>query len=366
MIRRDYNKNAETFSSSTAANESPTIKRNINIKVDKIESSPAQTRQKRKAVKDQRPVKELIKSPPICERVDYVHKRCLRNSPNLSTKEQEVSVVYAKKILHENSLSEFKKFKLSSTNTSTAEDPSNVKIKEEIADESGKVSEEDSRSSSKSESETTSPESENTQNVNNISNNINIILTLGNELIKRKNKTAKKSKSFEPPKRTESTADLTKKSSSETQTEEQIDFNKIPCKVSEAKNPLIQEDGPIEKLYLEGSIMIAVQTKTISYFECDILKQLISGNLNFSLIDRVIRKTYDEEADRKNYNRLCFNQFVHPIYIEMRGKQRELEDAENMCPNAFMYCQVYYVENKKIKNCSVHLDTVKRYVAYKL
>lgn len=386
MIRRDYKKSPGTQQSPA----SPSLT-NVPKKLEKTPNNlSTRSMMKRKVVQElqvqnfgakcQLLEKSSEQSSPICERVDYVKKKNVQIcSPNLLAKpkveeEEEVSVVYEKRILHKSSMviQDNMKIKLDSASVKspTVEEQSEIKIKEEVVDQTEKVDE--NQSSSSKPEEVAGPEQESSQNVNNINNNINIILTLGKDLIKRKTKNAKKSQKdkTEPA---EPTIDLIPKSlkSSETQTEEchvekEVEFNKIPCKVSEMKNPLLLEDGDIEKLYFEGNVLIVIQEKTVSYFEYETLKQLISGNISFSLLDRSVRKIYDEEADKKNYHRLCFNHSEYPIYIEMRGKQRELEDFENMCPQAFIYCQIYYIDCKKIKNSAVHLDTVKRFVDFSL
>lgn len=47
----------------------------------------------------------------------------------------------------------------------------------------------------------------------------------------------------------------------------------------------------------------------------------------------------------------------------MRAKQKKLDDPE-MCPIAFLYCNVYYIHETRAKFSSVHLDTVKSEISH--
>jgi len=124
-------------------------------------------------------------------------------------------------------------------------------------------------------------------------------------------------------------------------------------------NPLVDE--PTEHLFFENDILISLQQSTISFFEFDRLGSMLKKcETEFRLIDKIPRRMHDAHVDASNkYQRLCYSdQHSLPIYVEMRAKQKELDDP-NMCPIAFLYCNVYYVDQRRAKFSSVHLDTVK-------
>lgn len=124
-------------------------------------------------------------------------------------------------------------------------------------------------------------------------------------------------------------------------------------------NPLCDEY--CEHLFFEDDVLISLQQATISFFEYNRLESLLKkGETYFKLIDRIPRRLHDKLIDPDNkFQRLCFNdQNSLPIYVEMRAKQKELDDPE-MCPIAFLYCNVYYIDQRRAKFSSVHLDTVK-------
>lgn len=126
-------------------------------------------------------------------------------------------------------------------------------------------------------------------------------------------------------------------------------------------NPLSEEST--EYLFFDDNadILISLQQTQISFFEFNRLGSLLKkGETDFKLIDRVPRRLHDTLIDSpNNFQRLCYNdQNDSPIYVEMRAKQKELDDPE-MCPIAFLYCNVYYIDQRRAKFSSVHLDTVK-------
>ena len=124
-------------------------------------------------------------------------------------------------------------------------------------------------------------------------------------------------------------------------------------------NPLCDEST--EHLFFDTDILISLQQATISFFEYNRLGSLLKkGETDFKLIDRIPRRLHDTLIDPDNkFQRLCFNDHnALPIYVEMRAKQKELDDPE-MCPIAFLYCNVYYIDQRRAKFSSVHLDTVK-------
>jgi hypothetical protein len=124
-------------------------------------------------------------------------------------------------------------------------------------------------------------------------------------------------------------------------------------------NPL--NDEATEHLFFDDDVLISLQRTTISFFEYNRLGSLLKkGETDFKLIDRIPRRLHDTLIDSDNkFQCLCYNdQNSLPIYVEMRAKQKELEDPE-MCPIAFLYCNVYYIDQRRAKFSSVHLDTVK-------
>lgn len=124
-------------------------------------------------------------------------------------------------------------------------------------------------------------------------------------------------------------------------------------------NPL--NDEPTEHLFFDNDILISLQRSSISFYEFNRLGSLLKkGETDFKLIDRIPRRLHDTliESDNK-FQCLCYNdQNSLPIYVEMRAKQKQLDDPE-MCPIAFLYCNVYYIDQRRAKFSSVHLDTVK-------
>lgn len=128
-------------------------------------------------------------------------------------------------------------------------------------------------------------------------------------------------------------------------------------------NPLTNE--PTEHLFFDKDILISLQQATISFFEYNRLGSLLKkGETEFKLIDRIPRRLHDTLIDPDNkFQRLCFNDNNElPIYVEMRAKQKELDDPD-MCPIAFLYCNVYYIDQRRAKFSSVHLDTVKSIIS---
>lgn len=128
-------------------------------------------------------------------------------------------------------------------------------------------------------------------------------------------------------------------------------------------NPMCDE--PTEHLFFEDEVLISLQQATISFFEFNRLSALLKkGETELKLIDRVPRRLHDTLIDSDNkFQRLCYNdQTPLPIYVEMRAKQKELDDPE-MCPIAFLYCNVYYIDQRRAKFSSVHLDTVKSIIS---
>lgn len=136
------------------------------------------------------------------------------------------------------------------------------------------------------------------------------------------------------------------------------------CKINlSSSNPF--SDEPTEHLFFEDDILISLQQSTISFFEFNRLGSLLKNDeTDFKLIDRVPRRLHDTLVDADNkFQRLCFNDHNSlPIYVEMRAKQKELDDPE-MCPIAFLYCNVYYIDQRRAKFSSVHLDTVKSIIS---
>jgi hypothetical protein len=219
---------------------------------------------------------------------------------------------------------------------------------------------------------TTPSEQKDAQNINKINNKINIIFQLNdNTKSLRKNiilhrrapkkmvqKITIKEANNNTKLQTDESAPVPDKvlcTSHYTQTES--------CKQSAinitTSNPLCDE--PTEHLFFEGDTLISLQNATISFFEYNRLGSLLKNSeSDFRLIDRIPRRLHDTliQSDNK-FQCLCANEHnALPIYVEMRGKQKELDDPE-MCPIAFLYCNVYYIDQRKAKFSSVHLDTVK-------
>lgn len=227
---------------------------------------------------------------------------------------------------------------------------------------------------------TLSTESKDSQNINKINNKINIIFQLNdNTKSLRKNiilhrRTPKKMVQKITIKEANNNSTKNQSSSDceatpvpeskilctiETQTE---DFKKFDMNMS-TTNPLTNEIT--EHLFFENDIMISLQCNTISFFELHRLSSLLKkGETDLRLIDRITRRLHDVQvdADNKLQQRLCYNDLNSlPIYVEMRAKQKELDDPE-MCPIAFLYCNIYYIDQHRAKFSSVHLDTVKSIV----
>lgn len=117
----------------------------------------------------------------------------------------------------------------------------------------------------------------------------------------------------------------------------------------------------VEHFFFEDDVLISIQQATISFYEFNRLGSLLKkGETDFKLIDRIPRRMHDTLVDSDNkFQRLCYNDHnMLPIYVEMRAKQKELDDPD-MCPIAFLYCNVYYIDQRRAKFSSVHLDTVK-------
>lgn len=223
--------------------------------------------------------------------------------------------------------------------------------------------------------QTLSTESKDSQNINKINNKINIIFQL-NDNTKRKNiilhrrtpkkmvqKITIKEANNNSTKSQSDDATLVpdkKLSTRDTQTEDVLQ-KRFSMNMS-MTNPLT--DDVTEYLFFENDIMISLQCNTISFFEYHRLNSLLKkGEPDFKLIDRINRRLHDIQVDSDNkYQRLCYNDSNSlPIYLEMRAKQKDLDDPE-MCPIAFLYCNIYYIDQKRTKFSSVHLDTVKSIV----
>lgn len=145
----------------------------------------------------------------------------------------------------------------------------------------------------------------------------------------------------------------------ETQTEESIASKN--SKLNMSNTYPLQHDDITEHLFFENDILICVSHTTISFYDYYRLSALLKkGESDFRLIDRVARRLHDVCVDNDNkFQRLCYNEENPlPIYVEMRAKQKELDDPES-CPIAFVYCNVYYLDQNNAKFSSVHLDTVK-------
>lgn len=218
--------------------------------------------------------------------------------------------------------------------------------------------------------QTTPSETKDPQNINKINNKINIIFQLNdNTKSLRKNiilhrRTPKKMVQKITIKETNKNTKLQQEESAlvpdrvlcsiDTQTEAIRNYMNMST-----TNPLCGEST--EHLFFEDDVLISLQNATISFYEFNRLSSLFKrGEADFKLIDRVPRRLHDTLIDSGNkFQRLCYNDLNPlPIYVEMRAKQKELEDPE-MCPIAFLYCNVYYIDQRRAKFSSVHLDTVK-------
>lgn len=222
-----------------------------------------------------------------------------------------------------------------------------------------------------------STESKDSQNINKINNKINIIFQLNdNSKSLRKNIILHRRA---PKKMTKITIKEANNNINSNSSKPQVDSEttNVPEKskiftrsidtqtVSRALNmsntfPLIHDD-PTEHLFFENDILICVSGAFISFFEYHRLSALLKkGESDFRLIDRIARRMHDVCVYNDNkFQRLCYNEENPlPIYVEMRAKQKELDDPES-CPIAFVYCNVYYIDQRCAKFSSVHLDTVK-------
>lgn len=147
----------------------------------------------------------------------------------------------------------------------------------------------------------------------------------------------------------------------ETQTEESAIIRNNSSTLNMSCTHQLEHDDITEHLFFEDDILICVSHASISFFEYHRLSALLKkGESDFRLIDQVPRRLHDVCVDNDNkFQRLCYNEDNPlPIYVEMRAKQKELEDPES-CPIAFVYCNVYYIDQRGAKFSSVHLDTVK-------
>lgn len=218
----------------------------------------------------------------------------------------------------------------------------------------------------------TPSEQKDSQNINKINNKINIIFQLNdNTKSLRKNIilhrrapkkmvqkiTIKETNNNMKPDEVSALVPDRVMCSIDTQTET---FKSFHCNMSlSSSNPL--NDEPTEHLFFEDNVLISLQRATISFFDFNRLGSLLKkGEADFKLIDRIPRRLHDTFVDSDNkYQRLCYNDHNSlPIYVEMRAKQKELDDPD-MCPIAFLYCNVYYIDQRRAKFSSVHLDTVK-------
>lgn len=223
-----------------------------------------------------------------------------------------------------------------------------------------------------------STESKDSQNINKINNKINIIFQLNdNSKSLRKNIILHRRAPKKMTKITikESNNNINSNSTKAQPHESDLsvpDKNKILCTIEtqtedsrEVKSLLNMSSTIIEDitehLYFESDILICVGQKFISFYDYYRLSALLKkGESDFRLIDKVTRRFQDVCVDNDNkFQRLCYNEDNPlPIYVEMRAKQKELEDPES-CPIAFVYCNVYYIDQRYAKFSSVHLDTVK-------
>lgn len=253
------------------------------------------------------------------------------------------------------------------------------------------VKQEAGEGSTRLKQQTLSTESKDSQNINKINNKINIIFQLNdNSKSLRKNiilhrRTPKKTtkitikeannnvNSNNNSKTLDSDNDATvvpDKSkilcTIETQTEESITLSKSHSMCMSMSNIFLQNDI-IEHLFFEEDILICLQHSSISFYEYNRLSALLKkGETDFRLIDHIMRRMHDVPVDDDNkLQRLCYNEDNPlPIYVEMRAKQKELDDPDICCPIAFVYCNVYYIDQQRsAKFSSVHLDTVKSIIS---
>lgn len=203
------------------------------------------------------------------------------------------------------------------------------------------------------------------ENINKINNKINIIFQLNNDNGKNiiwHHRRAQKKITMQKITIKEANNNTTKSeeerslklTSAETQTESVTSMN------LSSSNPLVDE--PVEFLFFEDDILVSLQRNTITFYEFNRLATMLrKGEPDFQAIDSIPRRLHDHPIDADNkFQRLCYNeQNPFPIYVEMRAKQKTLDDPEMMCPIAFSYCNVYYIDQERAKFSSVHLDTVK-------
>jgi hypothetical protein len=237
-----------------------------------------------------------------------------------------------------------------------------------------------SSGSTRLKQQTLSTESKDSQNINKINNKINIIFQLNdskNNIILHRRVPKKMTKITIK----EANNNVNSSSGNKTQGSDSDAYEatavpeKILCTIETQTedpvrkssafnmnvNSLLQHDDVTEHLFFEDDILICLQRNTISYFQYHRLSALLKkGETDFRLIDRIERRINDVPVDNDNkFQRLCYNDGNPlPIYVEMRAKQKELEDPLN-CPIAFVYCNVYYIDQRGGKFSSVHLDTVK-------
>jgi hypothetical protein len=224
-------------------------------------------------------------------------------------------------------------------------------------------------------SATTMLEQKDAQNINKINNKINIIFQLNdNTKSLRKNIILHRRA---PKKMVQKITIKETNNNTKMQTDDAVVVSdKVLCSVltqteSLKANPMKTSttsplcDEPTEHLLFEDDILISLQKSTICFFEYNRLGSLLKkGDADFKLIDRIPRRLHDTlvESDNK-YQCLCLSdQNSFPIYVEMRAKQKELDDPD-MCPIAFLYCNVYYIDQRRAKFSSVHLDTVKSVIS---
>lgn len=211
------------------------------------------------------------------------------------------------------------------------------------------------------------------QNINKINNKINIIFQLNdNTKSLRKNIILHR----RAPKKMVQKITI-KEANNNTSDDATIVPEKVLCSVDtqtetykqghmnlSSSNPLLDE--PTEHLFFEDDVLVSLQRSTISFFEFNRLGAMLKkGEADFKLIDRIPRRTHDTlvESDSK-FQCFCYNdENPLPIYVEMRARQKELDDPD-MCPIAFLYCNVYYIDYRRsAKFSSVHLDTVKSFIS---
>lgn len=261
--------------------------------------------------------------------------------------------------------------------------PGKTIIKQEPRDSVG------GEGSTRLKQQTLSTESKDSQNINKINNKINIIFQLNDNskslrkniilhrrtpkkttkiTIKEANNNVNSNNNSKTPVSDNDATVVPEKSkilcTIETQTDDSIACRKSFTMGMSMSNIFLNNDV-IEHLFFEGDILVSLQRSTISFYEYHRLSALLKkGETDFRFIDQITRRLHDVPVDDDNkLQRLCYNEESPlPIYVEMRAKQKELDDPDICCPIAFVYCNVYYIDQRNAKFSSVHLDTVKSVV----